>query len=269
MKRRYLIGITIATVLPILGVSAATASLLPGGIGDDWQKWIGQTISNPMEQVDQQIQKGNEILNQVLKGDLGGVLGGANSSSSSPTSDSQLPDPYEVRTTQTAVSPGVLTVNPIVNKRDTANLYDQEMTRATAAPVLGKTGQKWIEQEVKKTGSIVQSNQQSTQTAQKLAQDAQGQTATQDVMKSQAKQIASLAGILGNQSKLTAENQTALLRLQQMQGTIAQLSANVSEGIDETNRRERVVRQIELSSATQAEVYIPGLFRTNQQGGQK
>jgi hypothetical protein len=87
--------------------------------------------------------------------------------------------------------------------------------------------------------------------------------------KSQAKQIASLAGILGNQSKLTAENQTALLRLQQMQGTIAQLSANVSEGIDETNRRERVVRQIELSSATQAEVYIPGLFRTNQQGGRK
>jgi hypothetical protein len=182
MKRRYLIGITISTVIPILGVSAATASLLPGGVGDDWQKWIGQTLGNPMEQVDQQIQKGNEILNQVLKGDVGGVLGGGSGKSDGQTADSQLPDPYEVRTTQTAVSPGVLTVNPIVNKRDTANLYDQELTRATAAPVLGKTGQKWIEQEVKKTGSIVQSNQQGTQTTQKLAQDAQGLTATQDVM---------------------------------------------------------------------------------------
>jgi hypothetical protein len=270
MKRRYLIGVTIATLLPIISVGAASATFMPGGIGNDWQKWIGETLGNPLEQVQQQISKGDEILNQVLKGSLGGIWDDSSGKSGSPSS-TELPDPYEVRTADKVNTTGILTVNPIVNKRDTANLYDQELSRATAAPVLGKTGRKWLEQEVKKTGAIVQNNQQGTQTTQKLAQDAQGLSVTQDVMKNNAKQMASLAGIINNQSKLTAENQTSLLKLQQLQGTIAQLTANTSEGIDETNRRDRVTRQIELSSATQAEVYIPGLFRTNQPtaGGSK
>jgi hypothetical protein len=256
MKRRYLIGVTIATLLPIISVSAASASFMPGGLGNDWQKWINESLGNPLEQVQQQISKGDEILGQIMKGSLGSVW------------DKKLgakpPDPYQVRTAETDVSSGILTTNPIVHKRDAANLYDQELSRATAAPVLGDTGRKWLEQEVKKTGAIVQNNQQGTQAAQKLAQDAQGLSVTQDVMKNNAKQMASLAGIMNNQAKLTADNQTSLLKLQQLQGTIAQLTANTSEGIDETNRRDRVSRQIELSSATQAEVYIPGLFRTNQ-----
>jgi hypothetical protein len=261
MKRRYLIGITIATALPVLGVTAATASLLPGGIGDDWQKWIGQTLGNPLEQVQAQMNKGDEILGQIMKGSLGGVW-----NESSGQSGSQQLDPYQVRSAETAIAPGILTINPIVHKRDAANLYDQELSRATAAPVLGDSGRKWLEKEVKKTGDLVQNNQQGTQVTQKLAQEAQGLTVTQDVMKNNAKQIASLAGIINNQSKLTAESQASLLRVQQLQGTIAQLSANMSEGIDETNRRDRVVRQIELIRATQAEIYIPGLFRTNQGG---
>jgi hypothetical protein len=260
MKRQYLIGITIATILPILSVGAATASFLPGGIGDDWQSWINQTLGNPLDQVQQQISKGDEILGQIMKGSLGSAWDEAKGK----TGGSQQPDPYQVRTADTAIAAGVLTTNPIVHKRDAANLYDQELSRATAAPVLGDTGRKWLEQEAKKTGAIVQNNQQGTQVTQKLAQEAQGLSVTQDVMKNNAKQLSSLAGILNNQSKLTAENQTSLLRLQQLQGTIAQLTANTSEGIDETNRRDRVVRQIELSSATHAEIYIPGLLRTNQ-----
>jgi hypothetical protein len=266
MKRRYLIGVTIATLLPIISVGAASASFMPGGIGNDWQKWIGDNLGNPLEQVQQQISKGDEILGQIMKGSLGGVW-----DESIAKTGGAPPDPYQVRTAETDVSSGILTTNPIVHKRDAANLYDQELSRATAAPVLGDTGRKWLEQEVKKTGAIVQNNQQGTQATQKLAQDAQGLSVTQDVMKNNAKQMASLAGIMNNQAKLTADNQTSLLRLQQLQGTIAQLTANTSEGIDETNRRDRVTRQIELSSATQAEVYIPGLFRTNQPtaGGSK
>jgi hypothetical protein len=246
MKRRYLISVTIATLLPIMTVGAASATFMPGGIGNDWQKWIGDNLGNPLEQVQQQISKGDEILGQIMKGSLGSVW-----DESIAKTGGAPPDPYQVRTAETDVSSGILTTNPIVHKRDAANLYDQELSRATAAPVLGDTGRKWLEQEVKKTGAIVQNNQQGTQATQKLAQDAQGLSVTQDVMKN-------------NQAKLTADNQTSLLKLQQLQGTIAQLTANTSEGIDETNRRDRVTRQIELSSATQAEVYIPGLFRTNQ-----
>jgi hypothetical protein len=259
MKRRYLIGVTIATLLPIISVGAASASFMPGGIGNDWQKWIGDNLGNPLEQVQQQINKGDEILGQIMKGSLGSVW-----DESIAKTGGAPPDPYQVRTAETDVSSGILTTNPIVHKRDAANLYDQELSRATAAPVIGDTGRKWLEQEVKKTGAIVQNNQQGTQATQKLAQEAQGLSVTQDVMKNNAKQMASLAGIMNNQAKLTADNQTSLLKLQQLQGTIAQLTANTSEGIDETNRRDRVTRQIELSSATQAEVYIPGLFRTNQ-----
>ncbi len=149
MKRRYLIGVTISTLLPIISVGAASASFMPGGIGDDWQKWIGETLGNPLDQVQQQLSKGDEILNQVLKGSLGGILDESPGQSGSP-STSELPDPYEVRTADKVNAAGILTVNPIVNKRDTANLYDQELSRATAAPVLGKTGRKWLEQEVKK-----------------------------------------------------------------------------------------------------------------------
>jgi hypothetical protein len=259
MKRRHLIGITIATILPVISVGAASASFMPGGMGNDWQQWINQSLGNPLDQVQQQLSKGDEILSQIMKGSLGGAW-----DESIGKSGGSQPDPYQVRTADTAIAAGVLTTNPIVHKRDAANLYDQELSRATAAPVLGDTGRKWIEQEAKKTGTLIQNNQQGTQVTQKLAQDAQGLSVTQDVMKNNAKQMASLAGILNNQSKLTAENQTSLLKLQQLQGTIAQLAANTSEGIDETNRRDRVIRQIELSSATQAEVYIPGLFRTNQ-----
>jgi hypothetical protein len=259
MKRRYLIGVTIATLLPLISVGVASASFMPGGMGNDWQKWINQSLGNPLDQVQQQLSKGDEILSQIMKGSLGGAW----DESIGKTGGSQ-PDPYQVRTADTAIAAGVLTTNPIVHKRDAANLYDQELSRATAAPVLGDTGRKWLEQEVKKTSTLVQNNQQGTQATQELAQDAQGLSVTQDVMKNNAKQMASLAGIINNQSKLTAENQTSLLKLQQLQGTLAQLAANTSEGIDETNRRDRVIRQIELSSATQAEVYIPGLFRTNQ-----
>jgi hypothetical protein len=116
MKRRYLIGVTIATLLPIMSVGAASATFMPGGLGNDWQKWISESLGNPLEQVQQQISKGDEILNQVLKGSLGGILDKSPGQSGSP-STTELPDPYEVRTTDKENTTGILTMNPIVNKR--------------------------------------------------------------------------------------------------------------------------------------------------------
>ncbi len=261
--RRQVITIVSATLLSTLGVGAATASFLPGGVGDEWQQWAMEHL-NPLSQVQEQIAKGESILSTIMKGGLGGAWDEIQSKTGTKT-----PDPYQIRTADKAITVGVLTNNPIVQKRDAANLYDQELSRAMVAPVIGETGRKWLETEVKRTADIVANNQQGLQTTQKLAQEAQSLTATQDVMKSNAKEIASLAGIITNQSRLTADNQTALLKIQQLQGVSAQLAANTSEGIDEANRRERVARQIELSSATSTDLYIPGLYNTNQSSQRK
>ena len=257
MKRqRQLITIVSATLLSTLSVGAAMASFLPGGVGDEWQKWATDHL-NPLSQVQAQIAKGKSILSTIMKGGLGGAWDEIQAKTGS-----QTPDPYQIRTADKAITTGVLTTNPVVQKRDAANLYDQELSRAMVAPVIGETGRKWLETEVKRTSDVVTNNQQGLQTTQKLAQDAQSLTATQDVMKSNAKEMASLAGLITNQSRLTADNQTALLKIQQLQGVSAQLAANTSEGIDEANRRERVARQIELSSATSTDLYIPGLYNT-------
>ena len=56
--------------------------------------------------------------------------------------------------------------------------------------------------------------------------------------------------------------------VQRLQGIIAQLSANTSEGIDETNRRSRVERQVSIVGAGQAPIYIPGLLNTGEDTGE-
>jgi hypothetical protein len=256
-KHRKLITISLVTLSSMLSVGTATASFLPGGMGEEWQQWTREHL-NPLSQIQEQIAKGESLLNTIMKGGLGGAW-----DEILAKTGTQTPDPYQVRTADQSMTGGVLETNPIVQKRDSANLYDQELTRAMAAPVLGETGRKWLESEIKRTSDVVENNQQGLQVTQKLAQDAQSLTATQDVVKNNTKAIASLAGLITNQSRLTADNQTALLKIQQLQGISAQLAANTSEGIDEANRRERVARQIELSSATRTDLYIPGLYNTN------
>jgi hypothetical protein len=187
------------------------------------------------------------------------ALGGAWGELQSQTSAS-APDPYQVRTIETKINPGVLTTNSVIRQRDVANLYDQELSRSMAAPVLGETGRLWLEQEAGRTSKMVETSQKDWQAAQKLAQQAQSLTVTQDVMKNNAALTATLAGMVTHQSQITADTHTALLQVQQFQGVLAQLSANTSEGIDEANRRERVNRELELGGATRTELYIPGLY---------
>jgi hypothetical protein len=251
------LSISTTVMLAFLSVGAASAAFLPGGVGENWQQWVLNRLNNPLQQIQTQLNQGDEILSTILKSSLGEVL-----DEIPKTSSGQILDPYRIRTAEKAIASGILSTNSIVQKRDAANLYDQELSRAIAAPVLGETGRQGFEQAAKQTSEIVQNNQQGLQVTQQLAKNAQSLASTQDVIKNNSKEIASLAGIMTNQSQLTAENHTALLKIQQLQGTVAQLAANTSEGIDESNRRDRITRQIELGSATRTELYIPGLYNT-------
>ena len=259
MKRIYWkpIAISATTIIALLSVGAASATFLPGGMGNEWQQWVLTQLETPFAKIQSQLEQADAILNTILQGSWG-----ENWSDQIGSIAQQPPDPYRLRTSETALPAGVLATNPVVQKRDAANLYDQELGRSIAAPVLGETGRNWIEQTTQQTDAIVQNNQQGLQVTQQLAQEAQSLTSTQDVVKHNAKGLASLAGIVTNHARLSADHHTALLKLQQLQGTVAQLSANTSEGIDEANRRDRITRQIELSSATRTELYIPGLYNT-------
>jgi hypothetical protein len=76
----------------------------------------------------------------------------------------------------------VLTTNPVVRQRDVANLYDQELSRSLAAPMLGEEGETQVKEEGERVSSILETNQQGLQNTQQLANQAQSLTVTQDVM---------------------------------------------------------------------------------------
>ncbi|MBE9013192.1 hypothetical protein IQ250_23630 [Pseudanabaenaceae cyanobacterium LEGE 13415] len=84
------------------------------------------------------------------------------------------PNPYEVRQDlpgppQNAPQYDALTINPIVRQRDLSNLYDQTLSRSTAAPMVGKTGMQWMTTSVQDTGQVIQHSQKSAQAIQQLA----------------------------------------------------------------------------------------------------
>ncbi len=243
----------LSTSITLLGVSAATAAFMPGGMETGWQQWVTDHYLNPLAQLQEQLKGSAPILDTVMKAALGDFW---NKQGDGP------PDPYAIRADGTQMSPSILATNAVVKQGDGANLYDQELSRAIAASVLGKTGQQQLEQKAQQTSSLIENTQQGFQVAQRLAKDAQSLTSTQDVMKNNAALSSTLAGMLTNQSRLAADNQAALLKMQQLQGITAQIAANTSEGIDESNRRSRVNRTLELSGASQTPMYIPGLYRT-------
>ena len=46
-KRLMLVLIGAGTMVPLLGVGAATAAFLPGDIGGDWQRWVLDNYPKP------------------------------------------------------------------------------------------------------------------------------------------------------------------------------------------------------------------------------
>ena len=136
------------------------------------------------------------------------------------------------------------------------------MARSLAAPVIGEEGNTWLEESAQRTTDLVNQSVQQTEEVVSLAESAQGMGVTQDVMKQSAQIDAEIAKLLTQQTQLTADNHTTLLQLQQLQGIVAQLAADTSEGIDESNRRERLERQVSISGSAQSPIYLPGVLGT-------
>jgi hypothetical protein len=261
MKKRTALIIVVETslVFPVLGAGIATAAFMPGGVGDSWYDLVlNPQGGNPLERILGRIDTSDEIMDIIMDVALGGEWGNLVSATGSDP-----PNPHEVRTTDEVPGSGVLTINPVVRQRDVANLYDQELGRSLAAPMLGEEGDTQVQEEGERVTSILETNQQGLETTQQLAESAQSLTVTQDIVKNQTQMNSVLAGIVTNTAELTADNRLALLELQRLDSVIAQLSANTSEGIDEANRRERVERRALTTRASQAPVYIPGLLDTD------
>lgn len=246
----------VSTLIPLLGVGAATASILPNDIGDNWQQWVLEQYSNPLDYLMGQLGKVDPIFETIMDVALGDDWSGLQSK------NGQMPDPYELRTTEPSMGPGILSNSPVVQQRDLANLFDQESARAIAAPVLGEQGKTWLEEEAERMAGLIENSQEGVAQIQQMASDAQGLGVTQDVMKQSAEIDGAMSSLLINQTQLTADNRATLLQLQRLQGVQAQIAANTSEGIDEANRRDRLERQVTISGASRAPVYIPGLFNT-------
>lgn len=181
------------------------------------------------------------------------------------------PNPYEVRQDlpgppQSASEYDALTINPIVRQRDLSNLYDQTLSRSTAAPMVGKTGTKWMSTSVQETGQVIQHSQKSAQAIGQLATASKSMSVTQSVMKNSAQMQDLTASMLLDQSILNGKVHASLLGVQQEQAMLLLNQANLSEGIDEMNRRERSDRLIEASAAARSPLYIPGLYPLQEQG---
>ncbi|MEO0770585.1 MAG: hypothetical protein AAFY72_14365, partial [Cyanobacteria bacterium J06649_4] len=155
---------------------------------------------------------------------------------------------------------GFFTRNQIVKERDQANLFDQEIARMMAEPQLGEAGEQWMTTEMQSALTVLGSGQQSAGAAIQIAQDSQRLTSTQDVAKAVAQQGGQNAALSAAVLQMQTQNQASLLQLQQLTSSAIQLSANNSEGIDETNRRERAERTNALRQSASEFIYVPNVF---------
>ncbi len=165
----------------------------------------------------------------------------------------------QTETTRLASAPDddMLTANSYVRSRDLANLDDQEYARENAAPFLGETGRQQVEKRASDTAELLKSNLESAQGIQQLAESAQELTITQDVMKSHAEMFSQLGDMFANETRLSGQVNLGILSLQQQQAALMQLNANLSEGIDESNRRERLDQDVIAIEGLRGSVYLP------------
>lgn len=182
------------------------------------------------------------------------------------------PNPTEVRgesptPPQIASAEDALTLNPLIRQRDLSNLYDQTLARSTAAPMVGKTGTQWMVSATESTGQTIQHSQKSAQQVQQLAESAKSLSVTQDVMKNNSQMQGLMANMLVDQAILNGKTHASLLGLQQEQAMMLLNQANLSEGIDEMNRRQRSDRLIEAAAAARSPLYLPGMYSDAESGG--
>jgi hypothetical protein len=259
-RKPYRLSLILGTSLGLglLGLGTANASLLPGGWGEQWQDWTMSNLPSPIADVLAQIEQTTTLAEDLLQEALGQQW-----ESLKTALESQLPDPFRVRTEDLETTPSVLTENPMVQQQELANLYDQEVARTMAAPWLGEAGQTRMTSEAQQTAAVLETSKANVQSAQSMANTAQGLSVSQDILKQNAQIQATVASLLHEQTQITAENQTALMQLQQLQSIQTQLAANTSEGIDAANRRQRLDRQIAISGSVSAPLFIPGALGTD------
>lgn len=157
------------------------------------------------------------------------------------------------------IASDVLTLNPTILRRDAANQYERNIARRSASPMVGSTGMGWMLSSGANTAAILQQSAGAAQAIGLLAKDASGKAVTQDVMKDLASMNAMLGSMALSQSTLQAKTQASLINLQAQTATMQLTQANLSEGIDEMNRRDRGARLAESMAAQQSPLYIPGL----------
>ena len=155
---------------------------------------------------------------------------------------------------------GSLTRNSVVKSRDQANLLDQELARLLAEPRLGEEGERWIEEESNASQDVLEVGLNESNLAIAAAAGAEKLTSTQDVAKAVARIGGHNAQVGASNLTLQAQNQAALLQLQQLMSANIKLGANVSEGIDEMNRRDRLERSRAFSDSAGETLFLPGVF---------
>lgn len=123
---------------------------------------------------------------------------------------------------------------------------DRAQSAAMAAGLLSAEGQAGIQKEMETTTKTLQQ-------IQAYAQNAQGRDVTQDVMKD-------AANIAANQSALQAGTYSQILALRTQTAADSVVQSNISEALDEMNRRDRAesAAAADLVLRNASQVYIPG-----------
>lgn len=123
---------------------------------------------------------------------------------------------------------------------------DRAANKGVAITVNGTQGQQQMKNEASNASKVLD-------TIQSLNTDAQKKDVTQDVMKN-------LSAMTYGQASLTAGSYAQLMGLRQQTAADSVVTANISEGIDENNRRDHAERMGAAISVLNAagSVYLPG-----------
>lgn len=163
---------------------------------------------------------------------------------------------------------GTLTRNSVVKRRDQANLLDQEIGRLLAAPRLGEEGEEWIAQESAESMQVLERGVNEADLSIKLAAEAQELTSTQDVAKAVARLSGHNAQAIAATLQMQAQTQASSIQLQQLMAADVALAADISEGIDEANRRERLERGSTFYDNAGETLYLRGVLTDNKDAKQ-
>ena len=152
----------------------------------------------------------------------------------------------------------VLSPNIRVKERDLANLYDREAARVIAYDYLGETGDEWLLSNINEDQALIEGSKLIQKDLSQLTFQAQNLTVTQDVMKNAILVEELRSQMAVNQTILEGKTHASLLALQQQNASVIELSANLSDSIDESNRARRLERNASALNALNTPTYLPG-----------